>query len=85
MIKKAAFYFIFLIVSVVHFMVTFVVILFVLSTLNIFNRNIIHLPGLHMIEIIVMVLIGLVSLFMYFRSLHKISRMIKDILFRPPL
>ena len=67
-----------------HFMVTFVVILFVLSTVNIVNQKFLHIGNTDTFEKAVAALIFIVSAVFFLRSVQKISRFIKYVIFRDP-
>lgn len=64
--------------SVAHFLATGVVILFVLSTLNILNRNIFHIKKIEYFEIIISFILCILSIRLFFKSRRKISRFIKN-------
>lgn len=75
--KKIGYLIIMLIVTVAHFLVTFVVVLFLLSTLNIVNEDILHIGELKYIEITISACIFIVSAFIYVKSFGKMSLFIK--------
>ncbi len=81
-LHRIKFLLIFLIITVSHFLVTFVVALFLLSTLNILNSSIFHLENLRYVEIAVSAALFLVSAIIFFRSYEKISQFIKNTFFR---
>lgn len=71
-------------ITFAHFAVTFVVVLLVLSTINILSRNI-PLPfDLKYLEITVTALIFIISATVFFRSVKRISRFIRETIFRDP-
>ncbi len=76
-LRKIGFTTLFIAVTALHFLVTFVVLLFLLSTLNITNRNLLHFERLDYIEIFLAVIIIILSVRIYFRSFRKISQSIK--------
>ena len=84
MLRNIGFFIIYLLIVIVHFLVTFVVVLFVLSTLNIVNQSILHLEKLDYIEIIVSAVILVISVRLFFSSFKKISRFIKITIFKDP-
>ena len=82
MLKKIYYNIVLGIVTVVHFFVTFVVTLFILSTLNIVNERILHLARLNFLEIMITVLIFSASAVVFFRSFKKTSLLIRETFFR---
>ncbi len=84
MLRNIGFFIIYLLIVIVHFLVTFVVVLFVLSTLNIVNQSILHLEKIDYIEIIVSAVILVISVRLFFSSFNKISRFIKITIFKDP-
>lgn len=82
MLKKIFYNIVLGIVTVTHFFVTFVVALFILSTLNILNERILHIARLDFLEILVTILIFTVSAVVFFRSFKKTSLLIKETFFR---
>jgi len=82
MLKKICFNIVLGIVTVTHFFVTFVVTLFILSSLNILNERILHLARLDFLEILLTVVIFTVSAAVFFRSFKKTSLFIRETLFR---
>ena len=76
-LQKIGFITFFIAVTAVHFLVTFVVLLFLLSTLNITNRNILHFERLASIEIFLAAIIIILSVRIYFKSFRKIAQSIK--------
>ncbi|HDH05391.1 MAG TPA: hypothetical protein ENH01_06735 [Nitrospirae bacterium] len=79
---RICFYAIFLLTAAAQFLVTLVVILLVLSTLNIVNSNVLHIEKLYYLEITAAAAISIISGVIFFRSLGKISRFIKNAFFR---
>lgn len=69
-------------VTVIHVLLTFVVILFVLSTLNIMNNRILHIEKLEGAEIIITAVLFTVSLIVFLRSFKKMTRFIKQTLLK---
>jgi hypothetical protein len=82
MLKKTYFNIVLGIMTVAHFFITFVVALFVLSTLNILNERVLHLAKLNFLEIMITVLIFSASAVVFFRSFKKTSLLIRKTLFR---
>ncbi len=82
MLNKIKFYFIFGMVTVIHFLLTFVLVLLILSTLNILNQNIMHLPGLKYLEIILTLAIVFISALVYLKSVKKLSLFIKEVILK---
>ena len=64
--------------AVFHFLLTFVVILLVLSTANIINSRFLHFEELDYFEIFITAAILIISLIVFLKSLKKISRVIKQ-------
>jgi len=77
-LRQLGFIAVFSFVTAFHFLVTFVVILFILSTINIVNRNIFRFEKLDYFEIIVSAIIFIISARIYFRSFKKISQFVKN-------
>jgi hypothetical protein len=84
-IKRIGFYLTIGIVTILHFIVTFVVVLFVLSTLNIVNQNILHLEKPDFIEKVITSAIFIISAFVFFKSFRKMSQFIKSVFFKNPM
>ena len=82
--KRILFYIIFAAVTIAHFTMTFVVSLFILSTLNILNERTLHIEKLNYIEGTVTVLIFGASVWVFFKSFKKITATIKQTFFRDP-
>ena len=82
MLKKIFYNIVLGIVTVTHFFVTFVVALFILSTLNILNERILHLARLDFLEILVTVVIFISSAVVFFRSFKKTALLIRESFFR---
>ncbi len=84
--QKIVLFMAFLLITVLHFSVTFVVILFALSTLNIINRSLLHIKNLNYFEIVISAAIFIISALVFLKSLKKISRFIKQTIFKnhPP-
>lgn len=82
MLKKICYAIVLGIVAVTHFFVTFVVTLFILSSLNILNERILHLAKLDFLEILLTVVIFTASAIVFFRSFKKTSLFIRETLFR---
>ena len=82
MLKKIYYKIVLGIVTVTHFFVTFVVTLFILSTLNIVNERILHLARLDFLEIMITVLIFTASAVVFFRSFKKTSLLIRETFFK---
>jgi len=82
MLKKICYYIVLGIVTVTHFFVTFVVSLFMLSTLNILNERVLHLARLDFLETMITVLIFITSAAVFFRSFKKTSISIRENFFR---
>lgn len=71
-------------ITFMHFAVTFVVVLFILSTINITNRNI-PLPfDLKYLEITVTAVIFIISAIVFIKSVKRTSQFIREIIFRRP-
>ncbi|HDH34212.1 MAG TPA: hypothetical protein ENH45_01280 [Nitrospirae bacterium] len=70
------------IVTVTHFFVTFVVALFIMSTLNILNERLLHLARLNFLEVLITVVIFTASAAAFFRSFKKTSLSIRENFFR---
>ena len=81
-VKRIWFYIIVGTYSIFHFFLTFVVTLFILSTLNIVNQRMFHLDKLDYIEIAVTAAIFFISIMVFIRSFNKISDFIRDTFFR---
>jgi predicted PurR-regulated permease PerM len=82
MLKKICYNTVMGIVTVTHFFVTFVVALFILSTLNILNQRLLHLEKLDFLEILVTVLIFIASAVVFFRSFKKTAMFVRETFFR---
>ena len=82
MLNKIGYNIVLVIVTVTHFFVTFVVTLFILSSLNILNERILHLSRLDFLEILLTVMIFTASAVVFFRSFKKTSLFIRETLFR---
>ena len=82
MLKKTYYNIVLGIVTLTHFFVTFVVILFILSTLNILNERILHLAKLDFLEILLSALIFISSAVVFFRSFNKTALSIRESFFR---
>jgi len=81
-VKRIGLYTILIIVTVFHFALTFVLTLFILSTLNIVNDRMLHLGKLDYIEILATAAIFIISIVVFFRSFSKIVQFIKTTFFR---
>jgi len=68
--------------TVLHFALTFVLTLFVLSTLNILNERLLHLGKLDYIEIAAAAVICIISIVVFFRSFSKVTQFVKTTFFR---
>jgi uncharacterized membrane protein len=77
-LRRLGFIALFTMVTIIHFLVTFVVTLFVVSTLNILNRNIFHLENIEFFEIAGTVIIFIISIRIFVTSFKKISLFIKN-------
>ena len=71
-----------ILVTGLHFFLTFVVALLLLSTLNIVNQDILHIERLHYAEIAISAGIFIISGFIYFRSFRKTTLFLKTNFFR---
>lgn len=80
--NRISFFLIFLMIMTVHLFLTFVVILLLLSSLNILNRNVIHLERTDSLEKVLVVIISMVSAAVFLKSSPKISLSIKKTFFR---
>lgn len=69
-------------VTVVHILLTFVVILFVLSTLNIINNRLLHIERLESAEIIIAAVLFAVSLIVFLKSFKKMTSFIRQTLLK---
>ncbi len=67
-----------------HFTLTFVVVLFLLSTFNIVNQGLLHLGNTDNLEKALTALIFIFSAIFFLRSLKKITRFIKQVIFKDP-
>jgi len=81
-LRHIRFYIIFGIYSALHFFLTFVVTLFLISTLNIINQRFFHLDKLDYIEIAATAVVFFISIIVFFRSFSKIESFIKDTFFK---
>ncbi len=70
------------IIAISHFALTFVVALFVLSTVNILNSRLLHFDDISYIEILIMAAIFIMSVFVFFRSFTRVSDYVKKTFFR---
>jgi hypothetical protein len=68
--------------AVLHLLLTFVVILFVLSTANIINNRFLHFEKLDYFEIFITAVILIISLLVFLKSIKKISKVIKQTIFK---
>ncbi|GEM_PF-5338966 len=84
MLRRIGFYAMMVVAALFHFMVTFVVVLFVLSTVSIVNRQFLHMGNTEIFEKALAALIFTVSAVFFLRSVRKISRFIKHVIFRDP-
>ncbi len=82
--EKAVYVIIMTAVTAMYFLLTVVVALFLLSTLNILNNNMMHVKRLEYVEATVSAAIFLTAGFIYFRSLKKMSAFIKDTFIKRP-
>lgn len=82
MLNKIFYKIVLVIVSLAHFFITFVVLLFILSTLNILNERILHLARLDFLEVLVTVVIFTTSAVVFLRSFKKTSILVKETFFR---
>jgi uncharacterized membrane protein len=71
-----------LFVAIFHFFVTFVVVLFVLSTLNIINNRLLHIEHFNNVEIVITSVIFIISAGVFLKSFKRISEFIKKNIFR---
>ncbi len=69
-------------VTVMHFALTFVVALFIVSTLNIANQKTVNFQHINYIEIALTSAIFLLSVTVYFRSYKKMALFIENTFFR---
>ncbi len=81
-LKRIGFYIAICATAVFHFLLTFVVILFVLSTANIINSRFLHFDKLDYFEIFITAAILIISLIVFLKSFKKISRVIKQAIFK---
>jgi hypothetical protein len=81
-LKNSAYYISLILAAVFHFLLTAVVALFIISSLNIINRTILHFESLKYIEIMVLAAVFLVSLTVYLRSFRKIAVVVKKTFFQ---
>ncbi|HDH53056.1 MAG TPA: hypothetical protein ENH24_01060 [Nitrospirae bacterium] len=79
---RICFYAIFLLTAAAQFLVTLVVILLILGTLNIINDNVLHIENLYYFEITAAAAISIISGVIFYRYLGKISWFIKNTFFR---
>ena len=82
MIKKISYYMILATVTATHFLVTFVVALLLMSSLNILNERILHLTNLNFLEILITAVIFISSIVVYFRSFKKTALIVRESFFR---
>jgi hypothetical protein len=80
--QKLGFIIAIILVTGLHFFLTFVVALFLLSTLNIVNQDILHIEKLYYAEVTVSAVIFIISGFIYFRGFRKITMFLKINFFR---
>lgn len=64
--------------TVLHILLTFVLILFVLSTVSIINTRMMHIEIPESAEIIIAVVLFAVSIIVFLRSFKKLSQFIKQ-------
>ena len=69
-------------VTAAHFLVTFVVALLLLGSLNILNERILHLAKLDFLEILITAVIFISSIVVYFRSFKKTTLLVRESFFR---
>jgi hypothetical protein len=81
-LKTSAYYISLILAAVFHFLLTAVVALFVISSLNIINRTILHFESLKYFEITVIAAVILISLTAYLRSFRKIAAVVKKTFFQ---
>ena len=84
MLRRIGFYAMMGAAAFFHFMVTFVVILFVLSTINIVNQKFLHMGNTDTFEKAAAAIIFIISAVFFLRSLQRISSFIKYVIFRDP-
>ncbi|MEN8263432.1 MAG: hypothetical protein ABFR82_08225 [Nitrospirota bacterium] len=75
-------YIIFSAITVLHFLLTFVVILLVLSTVNIINQSMLHFEKLDYFEIAISLCIFFASLIVFVKSFKKISLFVRQVRFK---
>ncbi len=81
-LKQISFYAAVSATAILHFLLTFVVILFVLSTANIINSRFLHFDKLDYFEIFITEAILIISLLVFLKSIRKISGVIKQTIFK---
>ncbi|NOZ68950.1 MAG: hypothetical protein GXP46_06840 [Deferribacteres bacterium] len=84
MLRRIGLYAMIGVAALFHFMVTFVVILFVLSTVNIANQKFLHIGNTATFEKAVAALIFIISAIFFLRSVKRISRFIRLVIFKDP-
>lgn len=82
MAKKILYYIILGTATATHFFVTFVVALFILSSLNILNDRILHLAKIDFLEILIAAMIFISSAVVFCRSFKRTSLFIRETFFR---
>ena len=80
--KRLKLYIIIGIVAIVHFAMTFIVALFVLSTLNIVNQRLFQFDNISYLEILITAVIFIMSVIVFSRSFTRVSDFIKKTFFR---
>jgi hypothetical protein len=80
--KNSAYYISLILAAVFHFLLTGVVALFVMSSLNIINRTMLHFESIKFFEFMILAAIFLISLAVYLRSFRKIAGVLKKTFFQ---
>ena len=84
MLKNIRYYIFHLFFAVMHFMATFVVVLFVLGTFNILNQNLFHIERPDHIEKVMTAAIFVVSIIVFFKSFKRLSKFIETAFLEKP-
>ena len=82
--NKILFYIIVLIVIAAHVLLTSVVTLFLLSTINIVNEKALHFENLKFVEIPVAAVIFIIAALIFIRSSKKLTQFIENVFFKAP-
>jgi hypothetical protein len=81
-LERIGHYIIFSAITVLHFLLTAVVILLVLSTVNIINQRMLHFEKLDYFEIAISLCIFSASFIVFVKSFKKISLFVRQVRFK---